>query len=76
MIVYLQMIIFMITSYIEEIWLLLKQKEEDMYSRVKRVRKQVKRNMYGVPVDESETENTEEEEGDDDDDDDEEGKGN
>ena len=55
---------------------MLKQKEEDMYSRVKRVRKQVKRNMYGVPVDESETENTEEEEGDDDDDDDEEGKGN
>ena len=35
---------------------------EDMYTRVKRVRRQVKRDMYGMPVNEDDDKNTEEEE--------------
>lgn len=40
-------------------------KEPDMYSRVKRVRRSVKRDMYGIPIPESESENTEDSDSDD-----------
>ncbi|OWF52018.1 ATPase family AAA domain-containing protein 2B [Mizuhopecten yessoensis] len=34
------------------------EKGEDMYSRVKRVRRSIKRDMYGIPIPESESENS------------------
>ncbi|XP_060062589.1 ATPase family AAA domain-containing protein 2-like [Ylistrum balloti] len=44
-------------------------KGEDMYSRVKRVKRSIKRDMYGIPIPESESENSDEDDDDEEDDD-------